>query len=462
MPLPPFRQQSLVFAACLTGAALFASCASMAPAASNPSPSDCPVKHIIVIYLENHSFDNLYGQFPGANGLANAGATARQVMRDGTPYATLPQPNNSNLRGRPADRRFPANLPNAPFPIDDYVPQNETTGDLIHAFYRQQLQINGGKMDMFVAWGDSAGLTMGYYNTGKLALYQLAREFTLADNFFTSAFGGSYLNHIWLIGAQTPRWPNPPADAVAHPDANGVYNEAMVTPDGYAVNTAYSAGGPHPANIAASHLLPAITTPNIGDRLSDKNIAWAWYAGGWDDALAGIPNEMYKANHQPFPYYAKYAVGTDGAREHLKDEKDFIAAIKSGTLPPVTFFKPIGDEDEHPGYGTVNDAEKHAADLVALIQASPVWKDCAIIITYDENGGFWDHVSPPTIDRWGPGPRIPTLIISPFAKRGFVDHSLMETVSILTFIEWRYGLAPLTDRDAKAGNMLSAFDFSRK
>ncbi len=285
------------------------SSASNRAAAGAPSPEASPVKHIIVIYLENHSFDNLYGLFPGANGVANAGPAARQVMRDGTPYVTLPQPLNSNIRGRPADVRFPANLPVGPFPIDQYITLDQKTGDLIHAFYHAQLQINDGKMDKFVSWGDSAGLVMGYYDTTKIPLYKYAREYTLADNFFQSAFGGSYLNHLWLISAQTPRWPNPPADAVAKPDANGNYNEGMVTPDGYSINTTYTAGGPHPAT-AASHLLPAITLPNIGDRLSEKNISWAWYAGGWDDAVAGHPGEYYKANHQPFPYFAKYATGT--------------------------------------------------------------------------------------------------------------------------------------------------------
>src|SRR6185503_14931319 len=126
-----------------------------------------PINHIVVIYLENHSFDNLYGNFPGANGIANAGAAATQVDKNGTVYATLPQPINSNLKPSGPDSRFPADLPNKPFNIDKYVPLSEKTGDLVHRFYQEQYQINDGKMDKFVAWTDAAGLVMGYYDTAK-------------------------------------------------------------------------------------------------------------------------------------------------------------------------------------------------------------------------------------------------------------------------------------------------------
>ncbi len=128
----------------------------------------------------------------------------------------------------------------------------------------------------------------------------------------------------------------------------------------------------------------------------------------------------------------------------------------------MVFYKPIGELNEHSGYAAVMDGEKHIADLVQQIMDSPLWKDTAIIITYDENGGYWDHVAPPNIDKFGPGTRIPALIISPYAKKGYIDHTQMETVSILTFIEDTFNLKPLNDRDSKAANMLSAFDFTQK
>ncbi len=123
--------------------------------------------------------------------------------------------------------------------------------------------------------------------------------------------------------------------------------------------------------------------------------------------------------------------------------------------------KPIGEDNEHPGYASLQRGQQHIADLVTAVQNSPYWKDTAIIITYDENGGRWDHVAPPKGDRWGPGSRVPTIVISPFAKRHFVDHTSYDTTSILKTIETRYGLAPLGTRDAAIADMHNAFDFTQ-
>lgn len=420
-----------------------------------------PINHIVVIYLENHSFDNLYGQFPGANGIAKAGDAATQVDKDGNAYKALPQPFNSNAKA--ADSRFPADLPNKPFGIDQYVPLDQQTGDLVHRFYQEQLQIDGGKMDKFVAWTDAAGLVMGYYDTTKLGLYKYAQQYTLADNFFHAAFGGSFLNHIWLVCACSPTWPDAPANVVAQVDTKGtLVKDGAVTPDGYVVNTSFSVYTPHPVNVDAFHLVPPQTAPTIGDRLSAKNVTWAWYSGGWNDAVAGRPDKLFQFHHQAFIYFKNYGDGTDGRKTYLKDETDFMTAVKNNQLPAVSFVKPLGAENEHPGYTDTAQGEKHVAGLIDAIQNSPAWKDTAIIITYDENGGFWDHVAPPKVDKWGPGARVPTIIISPYAKKGFVDHTQMDTTSILAFIENRYGLDPLTDRDRAASNMLSAFDFTQK
>jgi len=419
-----------------------------------------PINHIIVIYLENHSFDNLYGMFPGANGLDKAGDVAPQVDKDGNVYKTLPQPFNTNAKG--PDTRFPADLPNKPFNIDQYSPQDQKTGDLVHRFYQEQLQIDGGKMDKFVAWSDAAGLAMGYFDTSKLALTKYAQQYTLADNFFHAAFGGSYLNHFWLICACTPVWKNAPANLISQENGSGgMVKDGSVTPDGYSINTSFSVYSPHPVNVDAFHLVPPQILPTIGDRLSEKNISWAWYSGGWNDALAGRPDPLFQYHHQPFIYFQNYGDGTDGRKQHLKDEADFMAALKDGSLPAVSFVKPLGPDNEHPGYATESQGEAHTAALIEAIKQSSIWKDTAIIITYDENGGQWDHVAPPTVDKWGPGTRVPALIISPYAKKGYIDHTQMDTTSILAFIESRFGLQPLGDRDAKVNNMLSAFDFTQ-
>src|SRR5207248_4765978 len=143
---------------------------------------------------------------------------------------------------------------------------------------------------------------------------------------------------------------------------------------------------------------------------------------------------------------------------HLKDEQDFLAALQNGTLPAVSFVKPLGPDNEHPGYATLLQGQQHVAGLVSAVQQSRYWADTAIIITYDEHGGRWDHVAPPKVDKWGPGARVPTIIVSPYARKGFVDHTEYETTSILRLIENRWHLAPLASRDAAAPDLANAFD----
>jgi len=153
--------------------------------------------------------------------------------------------------------------------------------------------------------------------------------------------------------------------------------------------------------------------------------------------------------------------GTRARAEHLQDLEDLKAAIASGNLPAVAFYKPVGRDNEHPGYTNLSTGDAHVAELVRLVQQSPNWKDTAIIVTADENGGSWDSVPPPKGDRWGPGLRVPTLIVSPYAKHGFVDHTIYDTTSILKTIELRYGLAPLGSRDASVADLGNAFDFTQ-
>jgi phospholipase C len=323
------------------------------------------------------------------------------------------------------------------------------------------MQIDDGKMDKFALYNFSKGLTMGYYKTSLLPLAALARQYTLCDHFFHSAFGGSFLNHQWLIAAATPVYKDAPASMRATVDVNGrMIKDGTVTPDGHVVNTSYSVNAPRPRQVAREFLIPNQTNPTIGDRLTDKGVSWVWYAGDWDSAMAGKPNAKFAYHHQPFMYYARYADGTAAKKEHLRDETEFLAAAKAGHLPAVSFVKPGGLEDEHPGSTDVFHSESHAVDLINAVLNGPNAKDAVIILTYDENGGFWDHVPPPIIDKSGPGLRVPAIIISPFAKKGFVDHTQYETVSILAFIEKRWGLQPLNDRDRNARPLENAFDFS--
>src|SRR5215831_708568 len=200
------------------------------------------LQHVVVIYLENHSFDNLYGEFPGANGLGNSAGTATQVDLTGTPFAKLP-----SIPTEP----FLATLNNAPFSIEQFIPAGTSaiTPDLVHRFYQEQVQIDRGKMDKYAVVSDAKGLTMGYYHTMTLPLAAEAQAYTLCDNFFHGAFGGSFLNHIWLVAARAPAFPNAPSSVVAQLDANGLPlpgHDGFVTPDGFDVNTSFTVNTPHP------------------------------------------------------------------------------------------------------------------------------------------------------------------------------------------------------------------------
>jgi phospholipase C len=174
---------------------------------------------------------------------------------------------------------------------------------------------------------------------------------------------------------------------------------------------------------------------------------------------------IFQPHHQPFNYYARFAPGTPDRARYLKDEKDLVAAIDAGTLPQVAFFKPAGRYTEHPSYTDVVSGDEHIAALLERLRRSPQWPKMAVIVTYDENGGFWDHVPPPSGpgwgDRWGPGSRIPAIIVSPFARKGYVDKTPYDTTSILKLITRRFGLEPLAGVRANAGDLTNAFDFSR-
>jgi phospholipase C len=463
------------YLAAVAGPIASATSAPGAPAATSPAAApaadaaqapaaDLPVDHVVVIYLENHAFDNMYGLFPGADGIAQAVNGKEQVDRDDKPYDTLPQPMLGDTNPPHPDPRFPANLPNAPFEMNQYVPFDKD-GEIhnSYAYYAHQYAINGGKMDKFVAWNAFGAAAFGYFDTNGQKLWGWAQQFTLADRWFHAAFGGSWLNHMWMVCACTPVWPNAGADVISSPfpDDPNHMQDLNVTPDGFAVNTTDPFYPPYHSYYDDQHRLPPQTMPHIGDRLDAAGVSWAYFSGGWDDAVAGHPDPRFHFHHQPFNYFQD--VGGDAAARaaHLKDEKDFLAALQNGSLPAVSWVKPNGGQDEHLAWGSLQAGDEHADSLLRAIQASSYWPRVAVIVTTDDYGGFWDHVAPPVVDKWGPGSRVPTIFVSPYARRGFVDHTPYDTTSVLRFLEWRWGLPPLTSRDTAANNILAAFDFTQ-
>ncbi len=466
------------------------------------------IQHIVVIYAENRSFDHFYGDFPGAEGIAQATSEQKtQLDFDGSPLSHLP----ATYAGGKIVARFPtAGLPNGPFRIDA-PPINGRFDEVLlspwHLYYQNREQIAGGKNNRFVALADVGAWAMGYFDGSKLKMWQWAREYTLADHFFMGAFGGSFLNHQWLICACSPVDPNAPVATRPKLDDQGnlvrkpsspksvldgpvQLFDGRVTADGYVVNTAqppYQPSGIPPAPGSfdfadpGKHPVPPQTTKTIGDTLSAKGVSWTWYAGGWDAALAdgrrdpaakreviyarGADSPIFQAHHQPFNYHARFAPGTPDRATHLKDEQEFLTAIDAGSLPQVAFFKPAGRHSEHPGYTDVMSGDEHIDVVLTRLRNSPQWEHMAVIVTYDENGGFWDHMPPPSGpgwgDRWGPGTRIPTIVISPYARRGYVDKTSYDTTSILKLITKRFGLEPLPGVRANAGDLTDAFDFVR-
>jgi phospholipase C len=283
---------------------------------------------------------------------------------------------------------------------------------------------------------------------------------------------------------------SPPAGRPATP--------AGVTCGDYAVNTTQPWYWPYSPGTLDAVRLPPLTSPNIGDELSAKGVDWAWYSGGWSNAdgdpgapgwtngngptcsdpnaksgsvYPRCPDVNFQYHHQSFNYYYNYRPGTDARAAHLKDEAEFIAdanaSQRSCDLKPVSFVKPVGEENEHPGYTSETRGSGHLVALLQAIEGSSCAKDTMVIVTYDEFGGQWDHVSPPgpgsptagPYDKWGPGTRVPALIVAPGLPGNFVvDHTEHDTLSILSTIEHRFDVAPLTNRDATVADLSSVYD----
>ncbi|MCF5042478.1 acid phosphatase [Pseudomonas sp. PA-7-1E] len=511
-PVDTSRRRFLGGAAVLGVGATLSACGNTSEAPSPPvarplTPQELDkalreqVKTVVVIYAENRSFNNLFADFPGVEKPLSA-LTAKDFQqrdRDGSVLPALSPswggvlqvgPQTVDGVTYPSEVQFQQNLPNAPFalkgPQGEDLPLSLVTRDLWHVFYQNQMQINGGKNDGFVAWGDSGGLVMGHYAQSRYALrlWDVAKEFVLCDNFFQGAFGGSFLNHQYLISATAPFYPNAaqsvakaqiatlqsddpsdtrlkpldtsPASAMTGPPQFG---PSALTPDGYGVNTLAPPYWPtwirDPQNPDYSKPdLPNVLVPqtheHIGDKLSKKNIDWAWYAGAWQATLeqfkdsGGIPKiPNFQYHHQPFNYFKQQGPQNPAERARrlrdggLGDESStnrFFADAQAGKLPAVSFYKPQGNLNMHAGYADVASGDRHIARALKVLQESPQWKNMVVVVTVDENGGWWDHVAPPQGDRWGPGSRVPALVVSPFARKGTVDHTVYDTASILRLI----------------------------
>ncbi|HEY1707229.1 MAG TPA: alkaline phosphatase family protein [Rhizomicrobium sp.] len=543
------------------------------PLKADPVGPNGPFKHVVVIYQENHSFDNLYGGWGAVGGKEVNGRPnitpdkSTQLKESGKPYNCLYQ-NDVNLTSPPLPSSckdnavglsYTSNFGNAPFRIDSVIPSSATTcpppgvfathglangtgitggctEDIVHRYYTEIYQIDKGKQDHYVTGSDASGLSMGYYDTTLLPIFSFlhangAPNYVIADNFFQGAFGGSFLNHQWLIAAASPVFPSAVNDgssqdlhsvvdnngmaattplyanklgsaavdaqmtASCSPPAGRAKTPAGVTCGDFIVNTTQPFFQPYSPGTPDYKRAPLQTNLTIGDRLNEAGVTWAWYSGGWSNAdgekgkpgwtngatkadgctdpnvlptavWPNCPDKTFQFHHQPFAYFANYRPGTVARATHLRDEAEFIQRAQQGKLPQVSFVKPLGIDNEHPGYASETTGSSHLVDLINDVMNGPDGANTLIIVTYDEFGGQWDHVSPPGTpggpagphDKWGPGTRIPALLVSKAFKFSSVDHIEHDTTSVMGTLEHLYGLAPVGTRDAQGHDLSGAIN----
>ena len=537
--------------------------AAAATGAGDSAPTTTPIKHVIVIIGENHTFDNIFATYQPPTGQTIWNLRSEGIVTaNGTPgpnfakasqltaintkaytltpkitgtYKTLPQPNTtyvatgcSGLPANSPDTRFPANLPNGPYQITKYVPYLDDhsqytggceftgafTGDPIHRFYQmwQQTAAHNGRLFTWVAntAGDDngaippdpifqGGLQTGFYNVtqGDAPVQtDLAEHYAMSDNYHQAVQGGTGANHIALGTGFAASYQNaagqpvaPPPGQIANPNPKPGTNNNY-TQDGYGSATVPNTGGsysmcadPSQPGVGAIdaylrtlpykafqncqpgryYLLnnynpgfnvdgtlqtapytvpPQVTDYNtIGNELSDHGISWGYFGSGYNN---GVVSSAYCGICDPMQYSSSIMTNPALRKNVQHGLAGFITEARNGTLPAVSFLKP-GNDDGHPGYSTLYAYENFVARAVTAIQNNTkLWRSTAILITEDESGGYYDSGYLQPVSFFGDGPRVPMLVVSPYSRQGFVDHTYTDHVSILKFIEANWGLKPLT------------------
>ncbi len=317
----------------------------------------------------------------------------------------------------PRAEGFPANLrvplqPGGPPQVAPFHFTSPLTHDMRHRWETAHEAMNGGKMDGFIGAEHSRD-TMGYYDRSDLPNYwSYADEFTLCDRFFSSLAGPSLPNHLYTIAAQS----------------GGLVNNMQQPP----------AGG--------------FTFPTMAELLHKGDVSWKYYDGGTDPQSFGLWN--------PLPGFKAFQ-SDPSLRSHLVAIADYFRDLRNGTLPAVSWIVPNMPESEHP-VADIQVGMWYVTALTNALMKSPYWRDSVLVITWDDYGGFYDHVPPPRVDDYGYGPRVPTIVISPYSRRGHIDHTQYDFCSVLRFIEDEFGLPSLTARDRDAASLRHALDVEQK
>jgi phospholipase C len=471
-------------------------CAGALPADAQSTKT--PIKHVIVLFQENISFDHYFATYPMAMNLSGErafnAAPGTPTVNGLTEALLTHNPNKVN----------PVRL----------SPQQAATCDMDHDYTPEQKAFNGGLMDKFVEYtsaydyekGCDANGVMGYFDGNTVtALWNYAQHFALNDNSYDTTFGPSTPGALNLVSGTTHG--ATPADLKVDDDVVIVQGTVIGDPDPQYDDCANPKAG-----------LLAMTGRNIGDLLTAKGVTWGWFQGGFKPTetkdgkavcgsksvnILGKTVTDYSPHHEPFEYYQQTAnphhlppssvamIGKADQANHQYDLGDFYDALAQGNLPEVSFVKAKKFQDAHAGFTYSNpiDEQTHLVTLINAVEKSPYWKDTAIIIAYDDSDGWYDHVMPPILKgsaipgidalngdgkcgtqasgaypgRCGYGPRLPLLVVSPYARVNFVDHSLTDQTSIIRFIEDNWELGRIGDQsyDELAGPLDQMFDFDK-
>ncbi len=486
-------------------------CTALALAAAATAPTAqaarTPIRHVVVIFQENVSFDHYFATYPQA---LNPAGVPQFHAAPGTPAV--------NGLGE----QLLQHNPNAANP-ERLARIEALTCDQDHHYGDEQRAFNHGLMDKFVEFTNrescatpevtKPNLVMDYYDGNTVtAMWNYAQHFAMSDNSFNTTFGPSTPGALNLVSGQTH-------GAISTDPANDTYG--VVSPDANGVGTVINDPDPTFDDCSTSRY-PTVSmvegNKNVGDLLNENGVTWGWFEGGFKPSsrnpdgsavcdthstnIGGVSVRDYIPHHEPFQYYQSTSnphhlppssvamIGRQDQANHQYDLSDFWTAVNAGNLPAVSFLKAAAYQDGHAGYSDPLDEQTFLVQTINRLQRSPEWRDTAVIIAYDDSDGWYDHVMGPIVshssdpandalagqglcgdnaggaypDRCGYGPRLPLLVISPWAKENYVDHSVTDQASILRFIEDNWNLGRIGDEsfDAKAGSLESMFDFGHR
>jgi phospholipase C len=497
----------VVLAGCSAG--LTNSADALLPKNASALDTATPIKHTVVIFGENNSFDHYFGTYPNA------------TNTDGTPFT--PAPNTPKVNGLTPD--LLTKNPNAynPKRLD---PSQALTCDQDHGYKHEQQAFDGGAMDKFVQYTQhdtctgqpvlfgEPGLVMDYFDGNTVTgLWNYAQHFALSDNSYDSTFGPSSPGAINLVSGQTHG-----ATAVNPTTQQPVKDPSIVgSPDANNVGTLFDDADPayddcSDKNHTSTDNLAQLSGQNIGDLLNKKGVTWGWFQGGFrptgtqngyavcgaaHNNIGGQKVTDYVPHHEPFQFYKSTAnpkhlppssvgaIGQTDEANHQYDMSDFDSALHSGNLPAVSFLKAPAYENAHPANSDPLDEQRFVADTINKLQKSPDWKSTAVVLAYDDSDGWYDHQASPVIngsqdpaqdsavctgkpamagnqDRCGYGPRLPLMVISPYSRQNYVDHQVTDQASVTKFIEdnWHTGRIGDASYDARSGSLNGMFDFA--